>query len=808
MRSETRVLVIGGGVVGCSVLYHLTKAGWSDVMLVERLDLAAGSSWHAAGSIHTHNGNVYLVDLQRYTVELYPELERVSGQDCGIYMTGGLQLADTPEWMDWLKMVHARGRYLGMENELISAREAAEMFPLMDPALFVGALWDRHEGRVDPTGVTRAYAKAAQVGGATVVRNTRVDALSQRPDGTWDVRTDRGEVHAEHVVNAGGLWGREVGRMVGLELPLLAMAHQYIVTEPVPAVAEHRRTTGRELPMVVDFGGEIYMREEAGGILLGTYEQDHRPWSPRVTPWTFGIELLQPEIDRIAPELEVGFTHFPVLADAGIRNIVHGPFVFAPDGNPCIGPVKGLRNYWLAVGVMAGFCQAGGVGLALANWMTEGDPGMDIWAMDATRFGDWATMAYTNAKVRENYSRRFRITFPNEELPAARPLHTTPLYDRYTAANAVWGASFGLEVALWFQTPDRAPVEDITFRRSNAFPVVAEECAAVRNGVGITETSGFSKFRVEGEGAATWLDRLLANRIPPPGRITLSPMLNHGGKLIGDLTVANLEGYFLLFGSGIAEDYYMRRFLSDLPGNGTVRVEPLGQKLVGLSIAGPRSRDVLQAVTDHAVGPDDFRFMDMRAMDIGMISTLVGRLTFTGDLGYEIWVGPENLRGLYDLLRNEGSHHGMRDFGLRALDSLRLEKGFGSWAREYRPIYGPAEAGLSRFVALDKGEFVGREAAVREREEGPPRKLVTMVVDADDADVVGDEPVWHDGEVVGWVTSGGYAHTVERSVALGYVVTEVADPSAGLEIEIIGELRRASVQPAPLFDPEGTRMRG
>ena len=447
------------------------------------------------------------------------------------------------------------------------------MFPLMDASLFVGALWDRHEGRVDPIGVTRAYAKAAEVGGATVVRNTRVDALSQRPDGTWDVRTDRGDIHAEHVVNAGGLWGREVGRMVDLELPLLAMAHQYIVTEPVPAVAEHRRTTGKELPMVVDFGGEIYMREEAGGVLLGTYEQDHRPWSPRVTPWTFGSELLQPEIDRIAPELEVGFTHYPVLAHAGIRNIVHGPFVFAPDGNPCIGPVKGLRNFWLAVGVMAGFCQAGGVGLALANWMTEGDPGMDIWAMDASRFGDWATMAYTNAKVRENYSRRFKITFPNEELPAGRPLHTSPLYDRYTAANAVWGASFGLEVALWFQEPGREPIEDITFRRSNAFRVVAEECAAVRDGVGITETSGFSKFRVEGEGATAWLDRLLTNRIPPPGRITLSPMLNHGGRLIGDLTVANLDRYFLLFGSGIAEDYYMRRFLWDLPENGKVRVE-------------------------------------------------------------------------------------------------------------------------------------------------------------------------------------------------------------------------------------------
>ncbi|MCE2527756.1 MAG: GcvT family protein [Actinomycetia bacterium] len=807
MKSETQVLVIGGGVVGCSVLYHLTRAGWTDVMLVERLELAAGSSWHAAGEIHTINGNVYLADLQRYTVELYPELEKESGQDCGIHMTGGLQLADSPEWMDWLKMAHARGRYVGMETELISAREAAELFPLMNPDHFLGAMWGRHEGHVDPAGVTAAYARAAQIRGATVMRHTKVDALTQRPDGTWDVRTSRGTIHTEHVVNAGGLWGREVGRMAGLELPLMAMAHQYIITEPVPAVTEYRQEAGKELPIVVDFGGEIYMREESGGILMGTYEQDHRPWSPRETPWSFGIELLPPELDRIAPELEVGLARYPALAEAGIRTTVHGPFVFSPDGNPCIGPVKGLRNFWLAVGVMAGFCQGGGVGLALANWITEGDPGMDIWAMDAARFGDWATMAYTNAKVRENYSRRFKITFPNEELPAARPLHTSPLYDRYTQSNAVWGASFGLEVALWFQDPGKEPVEEITFRRSNAFEMVAAECAAVRNSVGITETSGFAKYRVEGEGAEAWLDRILTNRVPPPGRIALSPMLNHQGKLIGDFTLANLGDHFLLFGSGPAEDYHMRWFLSTLPGDGRVRVAPLGQTMVGLSIAGPASREVLASVTHRDVGPEAFRFLDIKAIDVGMIPTVTGRLTFTGDLGYEIWVGPENLRGLYELLKEAGEGYGIRNFGLRALDSLRLEKGFGTWAREYRPIYGPAEAGLSRFVALEKGDFIGREAARLERDTGPSRRLVTMVVHAGDADVVGDEPIWYNDQVVGWVTSGGFAHTVDCSVALGYVQADLTDPAASLQIEIIGDRRSAIVQPNPLFDPDGHRMR-
>ena len=362
-------------------------------------------------------------------------------------------------------------------------------------------------------------------------------------------------------------------------------------------------------------------------------------------------------------------------------------------------------------------------------------------------------------------------------------------------------------MALWFQDPGKEPVEEITFRRSNAFPVVAAECAAVRNGVGITEISGFAKYRVEGQGAQAWLDRVLANRVPPPGRLTLSPMLNHQGKLIGDFTLANLGDHFIVFGSGVAEDYHMRWFLSELPLNGTVRVAPLGQKLVGVSIAGPASRDVLASVTHCDLGREAFRFMDIRAMDVGMIPALAGRLTYTGDLGYEIWVGPENLRGLYDLLLQAGEAHGIRDFGLRALDSLRLEKGFGSWAREYRPIYGPVEAGLSRFVALDKGGFVGSEAARREYESGPTRRLVTMVVDAADADVVGDEPIWYDGGVVGWVTSGGYAHTVGCSVALGYVPADLVDLAAELEIEIIGDRRRALVRPAPLFDPGGHRMR-
>ncbi|MFV2000963.1 MAG: FAD-dependent oxidoreductase, partial [Acidimicrobiia bacterium] len=453
MRSDANVVVIGGGVVGCSVLYHLAKAGWKDILLLERGELTVGSTWHAAGGMHTLNGDPNVAALQQYTIELYNEIQELSGHDCGIHLTGGIMLADTLERLDWLKMAHARGRYLGMDTEMISTREAKELFPLLDERYFVGAMFDTMEGHVDPSGVTYAYAGAARKLGAEIERQCKVEDMHQLDDGRWRLFTTKGEVVADHVVNAGGLWAREVGRMIGLEIPILAMEHMYLITEPMSEVAAYSAANdGRELVGVMDFGGEMYLRQEKDAMLLGTYEKAGVPWSPRKTPWDFGPQLLTPDLERLAPSLEVGFDHYPAFADAGIKDVINGPFTFAPDGNPLVGPVTGIQNYWVACGVMAGLSQGGGVGLALANWMTDGDPGLDVWAMDVSRFGDWATMSYTNAKVRENYSRRFSITFPNEELPAARPLQTTPIHGRLTEANAVWGADFGLEHSLWFQT--------------------------------------------------------------------------------------------------------------------------------------------------------------------------------------------------------------------------------------------------------------------------------------------------------------------------------------------------------------------
>ncbi len=812
MKSSAQVVVIGGGVVGASVLYHLTKAGWTDVVLLERKQLTAGSTWHAAGGMHTLNGDPNVARLQQYTVNLYKEIEAESGQNCSIHLPGGIQLADTPERLDWLRMAQSRGRYLGMNMEIISIREAKEMNPLLEEKYFVGALYDEDEGSVDPYGVTHAYAICARNRGAEVYLDTWVTDLEQRADGTWDVITDRDHtIHAEHVVNAGGLWAREVGRMAGIELPVLAMEHHYLMTEPMPEVIAFNKETGHELPHMIDFAGEIYARQEGQSILLGTYEQDNRPWAPKETPWDFVFQLLDHDLDRIAPELEKAFEHFPSVGRAGIQKFVNGPFTFSPDGNPLVGPIKGMRGMWVACAVMAGLSQGGGVGLSLANWMVHGDPDGDIWGMDVARYGDFATLAFTNAKVRENYSRRFRITFPNEELPAARPLHTTPIYDRLTAHNAVWGVGFGLEHPLWFQEPGKDPVEDVTFYRSNAFDLVAEESRAVRERVGFSEASNFAKYRVSGSGAADWLLSLFTNKLPKIGRTLLTAMLNQQGRIVGEFSVSRTgDDDFFLFGSQAAETHHSRWFIDHLPTDGSVRFENLALSMVGLTLAGPNSRDVLQGLTDTSLASNDFSFMSFRRVNIGMAEVWLSRMTYTGDLGYEIWMTPENQRYLFDLIWDAGKPYDMRLFGFRALITLRLEKSFGTWFREYRPIYTPLEAGIGSYIKLDH-EFVGRAAYEQELVTGAPRRLVTLVVEPDPdnpADVIGDEPIWHDGNVVGWVTSGGYAHYSKASVALGYVLTELATTDAGeFEIEIIGRRRPARLQLEPLLDPSGSRMR-
>ncbi len=805
MRTDVDVAIIGGGVTGVSVLYHLAKMGMTNVVLIERAELTAGSTWHAAGVIHTVNSDPNIARMQSYTLDLYDEIEALSGVSCGLHRPGGIYLASTPERLDYLRLERAKARYMGMDADFISMDEVKELNPLIDTDEFLGALFEPADGHVDPSGVTNAYAQSAIHYGAQIQRNNPVHDLTQRPDGSWDVHTEHGVIRAGIVVNAAGLWARELGRMVGVELPLLPMEHQFVITEELPEIIDH----GREIAVTIDYEGNAYTRQEGNSLLIGTYEQAGKPWSPDTTPLDFGMRLLTPDLDRFVDRIEIAQERMPVLASAGIARVVNGPFTFAPDGNPLIGPVPGLRNYWTACAVMAGFCQAGGVGLCLAQWIIDGEPDMDVYAMDVGRFGSYATKDYTYLKSQENYRRRFMITYPNEELPEARPWRTTPSYDALTNQNAVWGASFGLEHALWFAPEGDEPYETPTYRRSNAFGTVAAEVRAVREGVGVLEIANFAKYEVSGPGAAEYLDGIVANHLPKVGRLALTPILTPAGRLAADLTVGRLaDDRFMLFGSGSMPAITMRLFEQHLPETG-VTVTDRSNDLMGWSIAGPDARNLLERLTDADVSNHGLRFRDLREMTVGGVPVIVARLSFTGELGYELYCTEEHHEALRVAIMEAGADLDVTPFGGRAFMSMRFEKGFGVWNLEFRPDFTPAEAGMSPFVKVDKAaDFIGKAAAAAELETGPANRLVTLVLDVDDADAIHDEPVFHDGGCVGFVTSGGYAHYVEASMALAYVPAHLADAyDDTFEVEILGHLRPARIAPEPLYDPAGERMR-
>ncbi|NNE78885.1 MAG: FAD-dependent oxidoreductase [Silicimonas sp.] len=806
MKTNARVVVIGGGVVGCSVLYHLTKLGWSDVMLVERSDLTSGSTWHAAGGFHTLNGDTNMAALQGYTIGLYDELEKLTGMSCGLHHSGGLTIADTPERLDMLKAERAKHRYMGLETQIVTPSEIHQMADFVNLDGILGALYDPLDGHLDPSGTTHAYARAAKMGGAEIVTHNRVLETNPRRDGGWDVVTEKGTISAEHVVNAGGLWAREVAAMAGVYLPLLPMAHQYLVTEDVPEIAS--RTT--EIPHVIDPGGESYLRQEGQGFVIGFYEQPCEPWSVDGTPWDFGHELLNDQFEKIEDSVAFAYRRFPILERAGIKRVIHGPFTFAPDGNPLVGPVPGLRNYWSAAAVMAGFSQGGGVGLTLAQWMIEGEPERDPRAMDVARFGRWTTPGYTVPKVIENYQKRFSVSYPNEELPAARPFRTTPMYDIWDNMNAVFGEAYGLEVVNYFADPGQPRFETPSFRRSNAWDAVRREVRHVREHVGINEVHNFGKFRVAGEGARAWLDRIMAGRIPQPGRLTLTPMLSPSGRLVGDFTVSCLdENEFQLTASYGSQDYHLRWFEDHVDESDDVEITNISDQRTGFQIAGPKARMLLQAVCRDDVSSQSFPFLGVRRLCIGMVDCIVQRVSFTGDLGYELYCDPMAQRQLWHALSAAGKEYDLKPFGMRAMMSLRLDRFFGSWHREYSLDYTAGETGLDRFIDFKKNaDFIGRKAAERERDIGSKRTLCMFEVDAADADVVAWEPLWISDKVVGYCTSGGYSHWTDRSLAFGLVPSELATDELELEVEILGERRAARRLLTPIFDPKGERLRG
>jgi len=806
LPSHAKVVVIGGGVVGCSILFHLAKFGWKDVVLLERDELTSGSSWHAAGQIHTISSDPNISRLQSYTIDLYREIEEISGHSVGLHITGGFYAASTREWYDYLKRERSKARYMGLHQEFISPAELGERHPLIDPKHYFAALWDDQDGDLDPSGATYAFAKSARVHGAQYFTHTPVTAVNQRPDGSWDVTTPKGQINAEQIVNCGGLWAREVGHLAGIHLPVQPMEHHYLITEDIPAIAERMADGGAgRLPAGIDYEANIYFRQERQGMLLGTYEPKSTPWKIDGTPLDFGHELLNPDLDRIADRLEMSFERLPAIGTAGIKNIINGPFTFGPDGNPMIGPVPGMKNYWVAVGVMAGFCQGGGVGLTMAEWMIDGEPSIDVWAMDVARFGDFASPEWGTVKSSENYERRFVMTFPNETLPKGRLQKTTALHDRLLAKGAVMGQAFGLEHALWFADGPADAHEAPTFERNRSHAYVAREVAAVEQAVGGIEIANFSKHEFRGSGARAWLDRLLAGHIPKPGRLALSPMLTPKGRLYGDLSVACLaEDHFMLFGSGAMQEAHRRWFERDLPAD--VSYRNASDDWHGIALSGPQSRALLARLVREDVGPDALRFRDVRQTFVAGVPVILNRISFSGELGFEIYCRPAYLLRLASAIEAAGADLGFRWYGARALMSLRLEKGWGVWTLEFRPDFDAIESGMDAFINWNK-DFVGKAASLAAREAGPKQRLVTMTIDADGIDVSNDEAILKDGEAVGYVSSGGYAHRVQKSMAMGYVRADCAAPGTRLQVEILGQFYDAEVLAGPAYDANGAHMR-
>lgn len=803
MRSSARAVVIGGGIVGTSVLYHLARAGWTDVALVEKGELASGSTWHAAGNTPHFNVSLNLSRIHLASTRLYERLEAETGQAVGFHKTGSLRLASVAGRMDEYRRHRGKARTIGLPFEVVDAAEIKRLHPLVETAGLLGAAWTPDDGHVDPSSVTQALAKGARDRGAEVYRHTRVTGIARTGAGEWRVETDRGAITTEAVVIAAGTWAREVGRLCGLDLPVVPMEHQYLVTEAIPELA----ALGVEVPIVREVDVSYYLRQEGDGFLLGVYEKGARPFGVGGIPPGFGADLLPPDLARIQPIVGGAMARVPVLAKAGILRVVNGPITYTPDGNPLLGPAGGLRGVWLACGVSFGITQAGGAGAYLAEWIVEGRPPVDLWEVDPRRYGAYATERYAVARCIDIYADEFAIVYPQDDRRPGRPARTSPLYDRLKAAGAVFGVRNGWERPYWFAPPGVEARDVPSFRRTNWFAHVGAEARAVRERVGVLELSSFSKYEVSGPGAEAFLDRVCANRLPPPGRIVLSQLLNPSGTIECDVTVTRLApDRFLVLSAAVAERHDFDWLRCHAPERG-VTLENVTERWGVLILAGPRAREVLARLTDADLSNAAFPWLSAREIAVGYAPVRALRINFVGELGWELQHPIEYQVGLYDALMEAGAPHGIVNFGLRAMDSLRLEKAYRVWGADINTEVTPLEAGLGRFVAFDKGDFVGREALLAQRRDGVRKRLVTLDVAAGDADCHGNEAVHAGGRVVGITTSGGYAHWLEKSLAVAYIDAGVAAPGTRLEVEILGECRPAVVAPEPLFDPESRRPR-
>jgi len=802
MRTHAQAVVIGGGVVGCSILYHLTKLGWSDVVLLERSELTSGSTWHAAANIHGLHDSTNISRLQHYTMNLYKELEEETGQSCGVFQPGSLYLAQTEDREHQLRLQEAKARRYGMNFHEVSRDEAERLHPLVDYDGIRCIMYEPDGGNVDPSGVTNAYAVGARQRGAEIHRFTPVTGTEQQPDGTWIVRTEKGDIRTPWVVNAAGLWGREVAAMAGLELPLLPTEHQYFVTETIAEIA----ALDRRLPSVADRDGEYYLRQEGLGLLVGAYEKDLKFWAEDGTPMGFGHELFADDLERIEDNMMRAIDRVPVVGEAGIKRVINGPMIWSPDSNALFGPVPELNGYFCCNGIIPGFSQNGGLGKLAAEWMIEGEPTLDMFGWDMARFGAWAGKAFTRARVADQYAHRFKIHFPGEEREAGRPVRARPAHAMQAELGAKFGLNYGWEHPLFF---DKDVEDSAGFARQDWWHSVGREARMLREKAGIIDISNFAKYRVTGPGAEDWLNALFANRMPSVvGRSCLTPLIGGRGGIAGDFTVTKLaEEEFWVLGSGMAERFHQRFFRAVPLPEGTT-FESLTEAYCGFNVAGPRSRDVLARLTNADLSNEAFPFFRSQRITVGGVDCVAIRVSFTGDLGWELHCAEGDQVALYAKLLEAGAEFGAGPAGSRALMSLRLEKGYGSWGRDYSPEYWPQESGLDGLVKADKG-FLNKDKWLQVKDNSPREEMILLEIEAKTADASGSEPIFlPDGTPVGQVTSGAYGYGVGASVALAYVKAGTVAPGDKVHVAILGRPHDAVRLAEAPFDPKGARLRG
>ncbi len=805
MTQHTRVAIIGGGVTGCSILYHLARAGWADVMLIERSELTSGSTWHAAGNLFTLTTPSNAQRLQLYTINLYAELEKELGQSIGYHPTGGIHLAQSRDEIDALTILRAQGRRNGVDTDWIDLDEVKRIAPIVDTTPLQAVLWEPGKGHVDPSSVTQAFATAARAHGATIVRHNPVTAVTSLPNGGWRLETTNGAVEAEIVVNAAGLWAREVGALSGIEFPLAPVEHHYLVTESIPEIV----SLEQEMPTISESEIGFYSRQEGQGLLIGAYEENCRHWALNGTPLDFGHELLEEDISRLEKKLAAACEILPPLASAGIKRVINGPMIFSPDLGPLLGPYPGLKNYYCAVGVMTGFNQGGGIGKILSEWIIEGEPELDVSFWDVARFGPWAGRRYTYERTKYYYENREERPYPHRECPAGREARTFPTYDLQGSLGAVFGVSNGWETPLWYPQKDDDRYDIYGWRRPNWFKAVGRECQTVRQSAGLFEISTFAKYRVSGAGAEAALDHLLAGRVPRElGKMALCPMLSPKGKLIGDFSIGRLAtDSFLLVGAGSMQGFHRRWFDENLTGK-DVHLDDLTDHWAGLMICGPNAKKIVANALAEDAESATMPFLSLGERDFHAApQAIVARLSFTGESGFEIYTPMSFHRALFADLLRRGADFDLKPVGGRALMDLRLEKSFPSWGLDLTSDYGPDETGLSRLVDWNKSSFVGKDAAVRAKQKGPCEVLTTLIVDATDTDCTGGEPVFHNDKYLGYVSSGGFGHTVGQSIALAYLPPDAVVDGAEFTVEILGERHKVSVSTQPLYDPKGSRMR-